>query len=442
MRYLDKIEPGVAAIDIGRERLYVAVAEQPVKNFGTFTSELRVLAAYLQAHGVQQVAMEATGVYWIPVHDYLEQQGLKVTLFNGQQARNMPGRKSDVADCQWHAMLHSHGLLTPCFVPSLEIRQLRSYYRLRDDHISMAASHIQHMHKALDLMNIGFHRVISQLQGVSGLRVVEAILAGERDPQRLLELCDAQIIKRKREAVLLSLEGDWQEHHLFALGQALTLYKMYQEQIRACDQQIERLLQRLNQGRQPQSPKPGRTVKPVRHNAPAIEDLHGELVTLCEGRDPTQIGGLGQLSFLKLVGELGPNLDAWPTKKHFTRWLGLAPGKHTSGKQRRQRVWQPKTRAGQIFRESAMSVTKGHNLALNAFYRRLKARRGPAIAFKAVARKLAEYYYDVMTKGIEYVELGLQRYEQKYQQQSQAYVRKLAAKCGLAVVPLAQTATP
>lgn len=460
MQYLHKILPGVAAIDIGRERLFVAVAEQPVCSFGTFTNEIRLLAQYLQEQGVQQVAMEATGVYWIPVHDQLEARGFAVTLFNGQHARHLPGRKSDVSDCQWHAMLHSYGLLQPCFVPPPEIRALRSYYRLRDDHIAMAASHLQHMQKALDLMNMRFHHVISRLQGVSGLRVIEAIVAGERDPERLLRLCDAQIIKRKREAVLASLEGDWQAHHLFALEQALRLYQTYQEQIRQCDQQIEGVLkelnQQLNQAREPGEPPPSQggpevkpeikpkvkpKVKPVRHNAPVIEDLHGQLVSLCAGRDPTQIGGLGQLSFLKLVGKLGPNLDPWPTKKQFTPWLGLAPGKHASGKKQRQRVWQPKTRAGQIFREAAMSVAKSKHLALGGFYRRIKARRGPAIAIKALARKLAEYYYDVMTKGIAYVEIGLQRYEEQYQQQRQSYVRKLATQCGLAVVPLAQSAT-
>lgn len=211
---LEKIEPGVAAIDIGRERLFVAVAEQPVRNFGTFTRDLRQLGTYLLAQGVQRVAMEATGVYWIPVHDQLQAQGLAVTLFNGRQARNLPGRKSDVSDCQWHAMLHSHGLLKACFVPEPEIRQLRSYHRLREDHISLAAMHVQHMHKALDLMNIGIHRVISQLHGVSGLRMVRAIVAGERDPERLLGLCEASIAKSKQEAVLASLEGDWQAHHL------------------------------------------------------------------------------------------------------------------------------------------------------------------------------------------------------------------------------------
>jgi transposase len=431
---LEQILPGVAAIDIGRERLYVAVAAQPVCNFGTFTSEIAQLGAYLKAQQVQRVAMEATGVYWIPVHDQLQAQGFEVTLFNGRQARNLPGRKSDVADCQWHAMLHGQGLLRPCFVPPQEIRQLRSYHRLREDHISLAASHIQHMQKALDLMNVCIHRVISQLHGVSGLRMVRAILAGERDPERLLQLCDAQIAKRKRAAVLASLEGDWQEHHLFALGQALAGYEFYQEQIAQCDQRLEALLTQLTQDREPCPPAPGTVVKPVRHNPPAIDDLHGKLLTLCGGADASQIGGLTPLSHLKLVAEIGTDLGRWRTKKQFTAWLGLAPRMHQSGKKRRQRVPSAKTTAGQIFRECALSLAKSKHLALGAFYRRLKGRRGHAIAIKAVARKLAEYYYDVMTKGLAHVEVGLQRYEEQYRQQSERYVRKLAGQLGLTLL--------
>jgi transposase len=428
---LEHILPGVAAIDIGRERLFVAVAEQPVRNFGTFTSDITQLGEYLKAHGVQRVAMEATGVYWIPVHDQLQAQGLEVTLFNGRQARNLPGRKSDVADCQWHAMLHGQGLLRPCFVPPEEIRQLRSYQRLREDHIGMAAMHIQHMHKALDLMNVCLHRVISQLHGVSGLRLVRAILAGERDPERLLQMCEAQIVKHKREAVLKSLEGDWQEHHLFALRQALAGYEFYQARIAECDQQLEALLVRLTKDREPCVPPPGTKVKVVRHNAPAIDDLHGKLLTLCGGADASQIGGLTSLSHLKLIAEIGTDLGRWRTKKQFTAWLGLAPGMHQSGKKRRQRVPSATTAAGQIFRECALSLAKSKHKALGSFYRRLKGRRGHAIAIKAVARKLAEYYYDVMTKGLAHVEVGLERYEAQYRQQAERYVRKLAGQLGL-----------
>ncbi|MCA1607792.1 MAG: IS110 family transposase, partial [Acidobacteria bacterium] len=336
--------------------------------------------------------------------------GFEVTLFNGARAKNLPGRKSDVKDCQWHAMLHSHGLLAPCFVPPQHIRQLRSYYRLREDHISLASSHIQHMQKALDLMNVRLHNVISQLQGKSGLRVVEAILAGERDAETLSQLCDPQILKKKREQVIKSLEGNWQEHHLFALRQGLEGYKFYQRQVAACDREIERLLEELTEDQDPPEPRPGAVTKPPRHNAPQIEDLHGKLLMLCEGRDPSQISGIGQLSFLKLISEIGTDLGAWPTQKHFVSWLGLAPRQHNSGKMKRQRVWSANTRAGQILREAAQPLARSKHTALGAFYRRIRGRRGAAVAIKAVARKLACFYYDVMTKGMAHAEIGIQRY--------------------------------
>lgn len=432
---VDRILPGLAAIDIGQEKFYVAVAEQPVCNFGTFTGDIKRLAEYLHVHQVRRVAMEATGVYWIPVHDQLQAAGFEVMLFNGLHARNLPGRKTDVQDCQWHAMLHSQGLLKPCFVPPPQIRELRSYYRLREDHLEMAGSHVQHMQKALDLMNVKLHTVISQIHGVSGLKVIEAILAGERDAHRLANLCATQILNKKRHQVVASLEGDWQEHHLFALRQAVEGYKFYQTQVIACDQQIERLLQAWTKDQEPRQPGKNDKVKETRHNAPHITDLNGLLLTLCEGRDPTQISGIGPLSHLKLIGELGTDLSRWPTRKRFVSWLGLAVGRRDSGKQRRN-VKPPKTKAGQIFREAALSVAKSKYTALGGFYRRVKGRRGHAIAIKALARKLAEYYYDVMTKGQHHVEIGLQRYTEMMRERTEKYIRKMASQLGLTLVSL------
>lgn len=433
---IDKILPGVAAIDIGQEALFVAVADAPVQRFGTFTAEIRRLGAYLQEQGVCRVAMEATGVYWIPLHDHLDQSGFEVTVFHGAHARNLPGRKTDVADCQWHAMLHSHGLLSPCFIPPPQIRELRTFYRLREDHVGLAAMHIQHMQKALDLMNVRLHNVISQIQGVSGLRVIEAILAGERDAAKLVELCDRQILKHKRDEVIASLEGNWEAHHLFALRQALEGYRFYRQQMVACDHEIEQLLHRLTAEREPQEPHEPhepKTRKTVRHNAPEIKGLHGQLVDLCEGRDATVLPGVSPLSFMKLIGELGSDLSAWPSEKHFTSWLGLAPGRHESGK-RRRRVARRKTVAGQIFREAALSLTRSKYLALGAFYRRIKGRKGAAVALTAVARKLAELYYRAMTKGLDYAERGVQQYEEAYRQQTVRYVEKMARQLGLAVI--------
>jgi transposase len=432
---IDRIQPGFAALDLGATKIFAATAEAPVKTFGTFTGELEVLGQWLKEHQVHAVAMEATGIYWIPVHDALQAAGLEVTLFHGAHARNLPGRKSDVSDCQWHAMLHSHGLLRACFIPPEPIRKLRSFYRQREDKLSIAVAHIAHMQRALDLMNVRLHHVISQIHGVSGLRVIEAILQGERDPAALAAPCETQILKKKKAEVLASLQGDWQEHHLFALRQALEAYRFCHQQIAACDAQIEALLRTLNTGRVPQKPKPGQKVKVARHNAPRIPNLHGQLLTLCEGRDATLLPGFSPLGWMKLIGEVGTDLSAFPTEKHFAAWAGLAPQKHQSGRRnRRQR--RPKTKVGQIFREAAMSLAKSKHLALGGFCQRIKGRRGAAVAFVATARKLAILFYRVMTRGLDYVEHGLAQYQANYRSQTERYLRKTAARLGFALQPL------
>lgn len=439
-KMIHEIRPGYGAIDIGQEKIFLACAgTDEVRSFGTCSDDLELAALYLQEKGVTQVAMEATGVYWIPLHDLLQARGLAVTVFNGAHARNLPGRKSDVQDCQWHAMLHSHGLLVPCFIPDEEVRQLRCFYRLREDHLRTAGEHLQHMQRALDLMNVRLHVVISQLHGASGLRVIRAILAGQRDPQALAALCDAQILQRKRAAVLKSLRGHWQEHHLFALRQGLEGYEFCLGQMRACDHQIEALLERLNRHRPPQAPEAGRKLKVVRHNAPVIADLHGKLITLTGGRDATKLPGISPLGFMKLLGETGPDLRAWPTEKHFTSWAGLAPGSHQSGR-RKKRVRRKKTVVGQIFREAVLSLAKSKHLALGAAYRKLRARKGAPIAVTAIARKLAELYYRLMTKGLDYVEQGIQRYEQRFREQTLRHLKKTADAFGFDLIPNQQPA--
>jgi len=428
---IDQIAKGYAAIDVGSREHYVAVAGAEVSCFGSCTSDVQELCEHLKCHGVRHVAMEATGVYWIALHDMIRSTGIKVTVFNGAHARNLPGRKSDVSDCQWHAMLHSHGLLRPCFIPSADIVRLRTLYRLREDHLSMAAAHIGHIQKALDMMNVRLHTVISQIHGVSGLRIIRAILAGERNAERLADLCDGRINHNKRAAVIKSLEGRWEPHHLFALRQALDCYEFYQVKMGECDAQIDQLLAEMNQHKD-EAPKPEGVRKKVRHNAPQIDDLDGKLLRLADGRDVASLPGISPLSFLKLIGETGLDLTNWKTEKHFTSWAGLSPGKRQSGK-RYRRVPPKKTVVGQIFREAAMSVTRSKHLALGVYYRRIKSRRGPAVAIKALARKIAELYYRMMTKGFAYVEAGVERYQQQFDEQRRRYVEKLARSMGLTV---------
>jgi transposase len=421
-----------AGIDVGSESIFVSIAAGEVRQFDMFTSSLKQARDYLLEAGIKTVAMEATGVYWVAFYELLEASGLEVLVVNGAHVKNVPGRKSDVLDCQWIQQLHSHGLLRGSFIPDEAMRRLRTYVRLRDDHIEMGASHVQHMQKALDLMNIKLHEVISQIHGVSGLRVIEAILSGKRDPERLADLCETQILNKKRARVVASLVGNYKEEHLFALKQALTAWRFYQEQILACDHEIERYLEELTQ----HMDRPAELNKPkaIRHHKPQVKDLHLKMMKLTSGCDVAQLCGFTDLTLMKVIAEVGTDMSQWPTEKHFTSWLGLAPGSHQSGKRRKRRRQRHRSRAGQIFRESAQSIARSKHLALGGFYRRVKAKRGAPVAIVATARKLAILFYKMMRYGRAYVETGLKQYEKQQQEQRMKYLKKQAFKLGFELV--------
>jgi transposase len=330
MGKLEKIKPNAAGIDIGSEKIFVAIEGQEVKSFSTFTSTLHQAVAYLQDQKVTSVAMEATGVYWIVLYDLLEAASMEVFLVNPMETRNVPGRKTDVQDCQWIQQLHSYGLLRRSFVSDHAIRELRVYVRLREDHISMAAAHVQHMQKALTMMNIRLHEVISQIQGSSGLKIIESILSGERDAEKLALLCNRQILKNKKMDVIESLKGNFKSEHLFGLQQALNGWKHYHHNIEECDQRMESLLKSMTRDRPPVYNLS--KAKPIRHHRPNIKNLHEKLNQLLEGKDPTILPGLTDYSVTQLIAEVGTDLTRWPTEKHFTSWTGLAPGKNSSGK--------------------------------------------------------------------------------------------------------------
>lgn len=301
----------------------------------------------------------------------------------------------------------------------------------------MAASHVQHMQKALERMNVKFHDVISDLTGVSGLKVMRAIVAGERDPVRLLELCDVQIKKHKAERVIESLRGTWQVEHLFALRQALAAWEFYQAQIRECDQAIEQLLHELSGPPDDAAQGPTRT-KPGGTNSPRIEGLHRMLVQLCAGHDPTVVPGMADYSLLRIIGEVGTDLTRWPTEKHFSAWTGLAPGTAQSGKRRKNQA-RHRNRVGQYFCAMARSVGNSVDSAFGGSYRRLKARRGGLVANKALARKLAVMFWRIMVHGVDYVEQGLKKYQARAKLSEQRVLAKLARKHGLQLVPTPTT---
>jgi len=441
MSELSVLDPRAAFVDVGSEQMHVSIAGGPPKVFGTFTTQLHALRDWLIGQEVSSVAMEATGVYWLPLYGVLEQAGLQVHMVNGRQTRNLPGRKTDMNDCQWGATLHAHGLLRAGFVPPAHIRRLQDYLRLRSDHISLAASHVQHMQKALERMNIKLHDVISSLTGVSGLAMVRAVLAGERDPSKLLALCDPQIQRKKAERIKESLNGTWAEEHLFALAQALQSWEHYQSQIVQCDQKIEVLL-RQGGGSGGGSRAPvtirGRR-KGASENAPKIDGLRELVAGLCEGKDLAVLPAHTEYGVLRLIAEVGTDLSAWPTGKHFTSWAGLAPGSRQSGK-RRGSTKRQRNRAGRMFCVMARSLARSKDIALGGFYRRMAARRGTLVANIALARKLATQFWNVMVKGVDYVEHGLADYEAKVMQTKQRSLQRLAKQLGQQVVPMTKPA--
>ena len=429
MKPLPVLDPKAVGIDVGSEKLHVSMGGDTPMIFGTFTCELERLRNWLKENGASTVAMEATGVYWMYLYEVLETAGLTVVMVNGRHVQNVPGRKTDLSDCQWLATLHAHGLLRGGFVPPAEIRRLQDYQRLRCDHIAGAASQTQKMQQALERMNIKFHDVISDLTGVSGLKVVRAILEGEREPERLLELCDPQIQKKKAAAVRESLRGCWKEEQLFALRQGLELWETFQQKIAECDRELGNRLRELAESKTPGEGVSGELklgpAKSPGKNAPVIARFQELVARICGGCDPTKVPGLSTYLVLQLISEVGTDMSRWPTEKHFTSWLGLAGGRKQSGK-RKGKVKAHRNRAGRMFCLAARALAQSVDKALGGFYRRLRGRIGGLAANVALARKLAQLFYRLLRYGMDYVEKGLRAYEANVLETERRLLAKLA----------------
>lgn len=436
MNSLPVIDPKAAAVDVGSEQMHVSVGGGSPRVFGSTTEQLHALRDYLLEQGASSVAMEATGIYWLCLYETLEKAGLRVLMVNGKYIKNLPGRKTDMKDCQWQATLHAHGLLKGGFVPKEQIRRLQDYHRLRADHVAQAASCEQLMQKALERMNIKLHDAISDITGTSGLRIIRAILEGVRNPEVLLGLCDRQIQKKKAERVRASLVGTWKAEHLFALRQALEAWEFYRRQMTECDEALHRVLKELTDEMPgPEQPLPSHGRRSG-DNAPQIEGLHQMLWKLCGGKDPTAIPGISDYILLQLVAETGTDLGShWKTEKEFTAWLGLAPGARQSGKRRGSQK-RSRNRAGRIFCLIARAIGRAIDNSLGGFYRRLRARRGGLVANLALARKLAALFWRAMVHGLAYVEVGLQKYQEKVQKTERIWLGKLAKKYGMTLQPL------
>ena len=429
---IETVNHGAAAVDIGSRMHMAAVnpdaTDMPVRAFGTFTHDLHDLAHWFKSHGVTSIAMESTGVYWIPAYEILEQHGFEVILVNARYAKNVPGRKTDVSDASWLRQLHSYGLLRGSFRPTAQIATLRAYLRQRERLVEYAAAHIQHMQKALMEMNLQLHHVVSDITGVTGMRIIRAIVAGERDLNVLASYrnvrCHASV-----ETIKAALNGNDRPEHIFALTQSVDLYDFYQAKMLECDRNLEAMLDNLaaDQDHNP-SDLPRVRTKTKQVGTPSF-DVRAALFGVL-GVDLTQIHGLGPSLSLKLVGECGTDLRAWPSAKHFTSWLCLAPGnKISGGKVLSSRTRRSSSRAAALLRLAAVTIGRS-DTALGAFYRRLAARAGKSKAVTATARKIAVLFYNTLRHGMTYQDPGASKYEDQYRSRVLGNLKRRAKSLG------------
>jgi transposase len=432
-----------AGVDIGATEIYIAVPgdrdPQPVRCFSTFTEDLHAAAAWLKACHIESVAMESTGVYWIPLFQILEARGFKVFLVNAHHVKNVPGRKSDVSDCQWLQYLHSVGLLRGSFRPEQAVCSVRSILRHRDSLVQMASSHVQHMQKALDQMNLQLHHVISDITGLTGIAILEAILAGERNPHTLAALRDRRI-KASADTIAKSLVGDYRREHLFTLRQSLAAFRHYQELIAACDREIAQSLEEFESKLDPSvdpppaSPSPSNDGSKPKTSEPGF-DLQTHLHRIF-GVDLTQVPGINVLTTQTLLAEIGPDFSCFPSGPEFTSWLGLCSDNRVSGgKVLSVKTRKVKNRAATALRMAAQSLHRSQSF-LGHFYRRMRAKLGAPKAITATAHKLARIIYHMVTTGHAYDETICAQNEVHNRQRMEARLRKQAREFGLQLVAL------
>jgi transposase len=438
---LEVVHPHAAGIDIGNESHYVAVPptrdSQPVRHFGCTTVELKALAEWLKQCGIQTVAMQSTGVYWIAVYDILETAGLDVYLVNARDTKNLPGRKSDVQESQWLMKLHTYGLLRNSFRPSQEIRTMRTYWRQRNDLIRAAVSHIQRIQKALTQMNIQLGNVLSDVSGVTGQAILKAILAGERDPHKLAALRDPRV-KASEEQIARYLEGNWQEDLLFVLKQEQAGYEFCQQQIAECDRQLEQYLQLREDRSQgaslPQEMRKGRLVR-KKGNKPVFA-LRAELFRIT-GTDLTQVDGIDVVTAATILSEAGWDMSKWEDEHHFVSWLRLCPDNRISGNKVLGKGRLPTNNRASIALRMAASTLRVSNTYLGAQFRRFRTKLGAPVAIKAMAAKLARLVYRMLRYGMKYVDQGAKIYEAQHRQRQIGQLKWNAAKLGFRVVEAA-----
>ena len=440
------LNPNAAAIDVGCAEHWVAIppnrAPKTVRCFGCCTAQLEALADWLVAMKVDTVVMEATGNYWVALYDLLEQRQLRPVVVNPRYAKNMSGKKGDIPDCQWMQKLHTFGLFSNSFRPAEPFRVLRTYLRQRESLVVGASQAIQHMLKALTEMNVQLANVISDISGETGLRIIDAILEGELDPRRLAELRDRRI-KASLPELVAALEGHWKDEHLFTLEQARLTYSHYQEQIAQCDERIQQQMRALD-CRAPAgavatpSASQSEDQPSGKGSTPPPFKLGDELKRIT-GVDLMKVPGLGPLTIQVVLSEVGVDLSRWPSEKHFASWLGLCPDHRISGGKILGRSTRPVvSRARNALRMSAYTLER-HTGSMGAKYRRLKRRLGAPKAIVAMAHHLACLIWRMLTRGVEYVEKGLEAYEAKFRAQRLRWLKKQAQDLNMQLVELQAT---
>lgn len=441
---LDIVHPDAAGIDVGNASHFVAVSSardpQPVRQFGCFTEDLIRMAEWLRRCGIRTVAMQSTGVYWIPLYDILQGFDIDVFLVNAKHTRNLPGRKTDWLECQWMLKLHTFGFLRNSFRPPSQILAMRTIWRLRNDHIRGASQQIQRIQKILTEMNVQLANVISDVSGVSGMAIIRAILAGQRDPHQLAALCDHRI-RATTEQIVRSLQGNWRPDLLFALEQHVQHYDLYQRMIGVCDRQLQSHIQTLPSNEVDQSESAGQPsaakLRNKRYGKPQRNAPHFNLAEELKrylGVDLTLIDGIDVMTAQTIASEIGRDLSPWKSEKHFASWLGLCPDNRISGGKvlgrATRRVEHPITCA---LRMSAFTLLRSKSY-LGAKYRTLRTRLGAPKAITAMAHHLARLIYRLLKYGHAYIDKGADFYESKYADNQIRNLTKKAAKFGFELI--------
>lgn len=439
-KHLEHINLWAAGIDIGATSHFVAVpegcAEKTVREFSSFTTGLNQLSDWLNQCGIKTIAMESTGVYWLPLYELLERKGFEVKLVDARQVKNVSGRKTDVLDCQWIQQLHTYGLLNGAFRPADEVCELRAYVRQRSMLVQSTSRYVQQMQKALTLMNLQLHHVISDITGNTGMKIVRAIVKGEREPAVLAENRDHRC-KTSINDIKAALTGNYRTEHLFALKKSLELYDYLQEKIQACDDEIKKKLAEFSTNigvidipEDQLNPNKKKAAK----GAPDF-NLGGELHRLT-GVDLLAVPGINTVTALQLIGEIGFDMTRWKSPKQFAAWLGLCPGNKVSGGKRLSGKTKPSNnRAAAALRMAASTLYRSPT-SLGAYLRRLKSHKGPMKAITATAHKLAKIIYNMLRYGTEYLEAGQAYYEEQYRDRIIKNLKRKAAEFGLNLVEM------